>query len=374
MKTTITVFLTLLFVFSSCKTGQKVEPAVYEAFPINRGVNISHWLSQSKKRGEERAQFFTQKDVQFVAAQGYDHIRMPVDEEQLWDKEGNKEPEAFALLHQALGWADEAGIAVIVDLHIIRSHHFNNAVRPLWTDPAEQEKFIGLWKVLSGELKGYPLDFVAYELMNEAVADDPDDWNKLIAKTMTALRELEPKRKIVIGSNMWQQVQTFKDLVIPENDPNIILSFHYYTPFPLTHHQASWTGIYEYDGPVQYPGEIIKEEDLEGFSDDVKRELSYHRQVYTKDTLESLIMLPVKYAKDHGLQLYCGEWGCLPTVTREMRMLWYSDVRSILEKHGIAWAHWDYKGGFGIIDRGTGEVDKEFIRVLLGEKPGISRQ
>jgi endoglucanase len=43
-------------------------------------------------------------------------------------------------------------------------------------------------------------------------------------------------------------------------------------------------------------------------------------------------------------------------------------MRSILEKHDIGWAHWDYKGGFGILDRETGEVDKEFIQILLGEK------
>ena len=366
MKTTITVTIALFFIFSACKTG-KVEPYVHEAFPINRGVNISHWLSQSTRRGEERVQFFTQKDVQLIADQGYDHIRLPVDEVQLWDEEGNKDTEAFGLLHQALGWAEEAGLPVIVDMHIIRSHYFLAEERPLFTDPAEQEKFIVLWKDMSAELKDYPLDMVAYELMNEAVADNPDDWNKIIARTVAALRELEPVRKIVVGSNLFQQVRTFKDLVVPENDPNIILSFHFYTPHPLTHHQASWDGIAGYTGPVQYPGEIIKEEDLAGFSDDVKNAVSPHLGVYTKDTLENLIMLPYKYAEEHSLQLYCGEWGCLPTVPREMRMLWYSDVRSILEKHDIAWAHWDYKGGFGIFDRETGEVDKEFIQVLLGE-------
>jgi len=312
-------------------------------------------------------QYFTQKDVGFIAAQGYDHIRLPIDEEQLWDEEGNKHAEAFELLHNALGWAAEAGLKVIVDLHIIRSHHFLAEERPLFTDPAEQERFIELWRDLSGELKKYSQDKVAYELMNEAVADDPDDWNKLIAKTVAALRELEPARKIVIGSNIFQQVHTFKDLVVPENDPNIILSFHFYTPHPLTHHQASWDGVAGYTGTVKYPGEIIKEEDLAEFSDDVINALTPHLGDYTKDTLENLIMLPVKYAKERGLQLYCGEWGCLPTVPREMRMLWYSDMRSILEKHDIAWANWDYKGGFGILSE-TGEADEEFIQVLLGEK------
>jgi len=360
--------ITLLLVAFSCQTGPKEEKAKTETFPIKRGTNISHWLSQSRRRGEERSKFFTRKDMQFIASCGYDHIRLPIDEVQMWDEEGNKEEEAFELLHNALGWAKEAGLAVIVDLHIIRSHYFLAEERPLWTDPAEQEKFIRLWKDLSGELKKYPVDMVAYELMNEAVTDDPDNWNRLITKTIAALRELEPERKIVVGSNHFQTVHTFKDLVVPENDPNIILSFHFYTPHPLTHHMAPWDGIAEYDGPVQYPGEIIKKEDLEGYSEELLNTISGHLGVYTKDTLESLIMLPVKYAREKGLQLYCGEWGCLPTVPREMRMLWYSDVRSIMEKHDIAWAHWDYKGGFGIYDRETGEPDEEFIEILLGEE------
>ena len=95
------------------------------AFGIRRGVNISHWLSQSGRRGADRREWFTEKDVELIASLGFDHIRLPVDEEQLWDQAGKKEPEAFALLHKAIGWARESKLRVVVDLHILRSHHFN---------------------------------------------------------------------------------------------------------------------------------------------------------------------------------------------------------------------------------------------------------
>ena len=366
MRRNIFSLVPLIFAITtnSCNLEEKAKQKS-DNYSVQRGVNISHWLSQSNRRGEERRNFFLQKDMEFIASIGYDHIRLPVDEEQLWDEQGSKDEEAFKLLHNALEWAQEENLKVIIDLHIIRSHHFNKQERPLWTDPAEQEKFIGLWCDLSEELHLYPVDFVAYEIMNEAVADDPDDWNKLIARTMKALRELEPERKIVIGSNMWQQVQTFKNLKIPEDDQNIILSYHFYLPFPVTHYKASWTGIAGYEGPVHYPGEVIEKDDLEGLPEDLVEELSHHMGVFTKDTLEKLIMLPVKYAEEYGLPLYCGEWGCLPTVPREIRMRWYTDVRNIMESHDIAWANWDYKGGFGIIDSETGEPDEKFIEVLL---------
>ena len=70
-------------------------------FAIYRGINISHWLSQSGRRGQARKEYFTAKDVKYLASLGFDHLRLPVDEEQLWDEGGNKEEDAFGLLHDA---------------------------------------------------------------------------------------------------------------------------------------------------------------------------------------------------------------------------------------------------------------------------------
>jgi endoglucanase len=50
-------------------------------FEIRRGTNISHWLSQSRARGAERRAWFTEDDVQRIAGWGFDHIRLPIDEE-----------------------------------------------------------------------------------------------------------------------------------------------------------------------------------------------------------------------------------------------------------------------------------------------------
>ena len=355
-------------IFSACNGhDRKARDAFrgFHDFDIKRGVNISHWLSQSGRRGAEREAFFTREDAEQIAGFGYDHIRLPIDEEQMWDEQGNKETRAFELLHEAIGWALESDLRLIVDLHIIRSHHFNAPENPLWTERAEQLKFVDMWRQLSGELKDYPLDMVAYELMNEAVADDPADWNNLVAETMAALRELEPERKIVIGSNRWQSVSTFPDLVIPENDPHIILSFHFYEPFLLTHYRASWTHIRDYTGPVNYPGLSVAQADLEGLPESVVTAVGNHNRVYTKESMEEMIMIPIRYAMEHNLPLYCGEWGCLPTVDQPMRLQWYADVREILEKHEIAWANWDYKGGFGVVDRQTGEPHTDLLQVLL---------
>jgi len=364
----------LLFIsfFYQCTNTQKEDSSdvsndIAPKFPLKRGVNISHWLSQSNVRGEERKAFFTRDDVDFIDSIGYDHIRIPIDEEQMWDEDGNKEEEAFGLLHNAIGWAQEANLSVIVDLHILRSHHFNADEKPLWTEPAAQEQFIACWRDLSSELKKYPNDVVAYELMNEPVADDPEEWNILVGKAARAVRENEPERFLVIGSNRWQSVFTFDELKIPENDPYVILSFHFYHPMLITHYKASWTGVGAYQGAVSYPGQLTSEEDIAAIDDPtLKALITKENGIFNIDSLEKMMEKPFKKANELNLQLYCGEWGARPSIPRSSLLQWYGDVRSILEKHNVAWANWDYKGGFGIVERGDDNAPiEDLIDVLL---------
>jgi endoglucanase len=361
------VLIIVLISTQSCNQHSS-ELKQSKAFEIRKGVNISHWLSQSDVRGDERRNYFTEKDVEFIANAGYDHIRLPVDEEQLWDESGKKNAEAFTLLHNAIKWCLKNNLKTVVDMHILRSHYFNAQVKPLWTDTAEQVKFVKLWMDLSDELKQYPVSEVAYELLNEAVADNDDDWNNLIARVMKPLREKEPNRVIVIGSNRFQSPETFPYLKIPENDTNIILSFHFYDPLSLTHYKASWTNIKFYTGPVKYPGQIIEKNDLAVYPDSLTQHIQWCNGYFTIDTLEKKMLLPIEYAKKHNLPLYCGEYGCLITVPRESRLKWYEDVITIFDRNNIARANWDYKAEFGIFDLDTQKPDSVLIEIITGKR------
>ena len=335
-------------------------------FTIRTGVNVSHWLSQSEKRGDARRNYITQTDFETIASMGFDHVRIPADEEQLWDSLGKKESEAFELLDNAIKWALKAKLRVIVDLHIIRSHHFIAEARPLWTDPTEQDKLVNLWMQLSEVLSQYPNDKLAYEILNEAVADDPDDWNKLIAKVIAAIRVKEPARIIVVGSNRWQTADTFPDLKIPENDRNIILSFHFYTPMPVTHYKASWTDMAEYSGPVQYPGRAIKPEDMKGLSSKALAMLEWANGDFTKETLEKIMAPAIKMAKEKNLPLYCGEYGVYPRVDNKVRFNWYKDVCEIFNRNNIAYCHWCYKGDFPVVDEKS-NPDTPLVSILTAK-------
>jgi len=361
-KTTFIILAIILLAFCQPKPVSAASPSDFKIF---KGTNIAHWLSQSEARGAARDSFFQEKDVILIKSLGFDHLRLPIDEMQMWDEKGARHEDAFRLMINCLDWCHKHQLKVIVDLHILRSHHFNAMVKPLWTEPKEQEKFYNLWIDLSSALKKYPVSEVAYELMNEAVADDPEQWNKLVANAMKTLRPLEPDRMIVIGSNMWQSAKTFDVLKVP-NDKNIILSFHLYEPFLLTHYHAGWTGLKNYTGPVHYPGALLTQAEFDSLSADQQAiAKDWVGKEWNMEKLGQMMQLPVKKAKELGLQVYCGEYGVIENAPEADKIRWYNDMISVFNKFGIASANWNYKSGqFGLID-GKGVKRESMIQAIL---------
>lgn len=319
------------------------------AFVIKRGTNISHWLSQSARRGEERRAWFTRRDVRFLADKGFDHLRIPVDEEQLWDEAGRPDSEAFDLLDAALDWTAEAGMRAVVDLHILRSHHFNDRHEPaLYRDPAGEETFRDLWRRLSGRLRGRPLEQVAYELLNEPVARDDADWNRVAMAAHDAIRAAEPERVIILGSNRFCSTATFDALAVPVKGP-CILTFHYYSPMLLTHYRASWWEGGVYDGPVRYPGEPVAPEVVAALPPGLREKVRGWNRFHDRGVMVADLAQPLAARARSGHPLYCGEFGVVRHAPPEPRLNWYRDLTSVFREHGIAWANWDYKGNFGIV-------------------------
>lgn len=357
----LTLFISLIL--SACPSLAAQE----SGFQLHRGLNISHWLSQSGARGAFRERFFTEKDVAYIASEGFDHLRIPVDEEQLFLPDGQKDTAAFALLHNGLSWCRKYNLRAIVDLHILRSHNFNAAVKPLFTDEKAQQLFFNCWEKISAELKDYSNDWVAYELMNEPVADNPEDWNKLVKSCVALLRDLEPERVLVIGSNRWQSYETVKDLYLPQGDRNIIISFHYYEPFLLTHYQASWTQEREYTGGVHYPGPVVSAADLSALPEEIAGRYSvWTSRVYDKETFARHFGEVLSVARSYGVSAYCGEYGCINSSPVPDRLRWWRDINEVFEEMGIARAVWDYKGSFGILKQG--QPDRPMLDALMGKE------
>ena len=362
-----------MLAMTACTSKNETNNGVND-FKIERGTNLSHWLSQSGQRGEARRLHIQEDDFSRLDSLGFDFVRLPIDEVQFWDEDGKKLPEAWELMTNAIKLAEKHHLRTIVDLHIIRSHHFNAAndggrANTLFTSEEAQQRLINMWYELSDVLKAYSNDSVAYEFMNEPVADRHEQWNELVAKVHKALREREPQRTLVIGSNRWQGYETIKYLKVPEGDKNIILSFHYYNPMILTHRGARWTSIGHYTGKINYPGIMVSKEDYDAAPESLKPELKHYLpQEWNIDKLRADFADAIAAAKKYDLQLFCGEWGVYEPVERELAYKWTKDMMTVFKENNIAWTTWCYDGDFGFWDQRKHTFkDKPLVDLLMAD-------
>ena len=159
-KITNAALLILISVFMvSCTCNSESSCTESHEFRLAKGVNLSHWLSQCFG-WSPRETFISEADIRFIDSIGMDHVRIPMDEEEMWFEDGTKNQASFDYLHKCIGWAQKYKLKVLVDLHIVRAHHFNSqngeGANTLFTDSVAQNNFIELWYQISDELKKYP--------------------------------------------------------------------------------------------------------------------------------------------------------------------------------------------------------------------------
>jgi endoglucanase len=331
------------------------------SFSLHRGTNIGGWLSQSGRRGPERAAQFTRDDVARIAGWGFDHLRIPIDEEQMWDNAGRREPEAWALLNNALDWCAAFGLRAVVDLHVLHTHRFvHTEAQALFTDPREAARFAGLWEEISAELRDRSPDLVAYELLNEPVAEDNADWNRVAQGAFATVRALEPARTIVLGSNFYCIAKNFKDLWIPDDD-RVILTFHFYGPMFITHWRASWWEGGVYQEPSHYPGRPIADADLPRVPESIRPRLADWNEPYGPEQMLRDMHNALEVGRRTGKPLWCSEFGICdpePPLPLDTRTRWYRDLIGLFAQHHVAYANWTY---WNLLAR-----DGEIVPIVLG--------
>ena len=131
----------------------------------------------------------------------------------------------------------------------------------------------------------------------------------------------------------------------------------------------------DYTGTVKYPGVPVSAEEMKKIPKNAKalREfLAMFNTEYNAQVLDSILKPAIEKAKALNLPLYCGEFGCLPTVDRGMRLQYYRDITSVFRKNNMGYAAWDYKGDFAIVpydrEKDTDlDTDKELISILTGK-------
>lgn len=170
-----------------------------------------------------------------VKEAGFDTIRLPVS----WTHHASKSfPFAIDPVFMArVQWAVDEALSRDLNI-IVNVHHYDE----LNSDPiAEEVRYLAIWQHIAKHFKDYS-DRVYFELLNEPHDNLSRDgiWNALLLKALAVVRESNPERAVIIGPTNWNSINALSSLNLPD-DPNVIVTVHFYDPFEFTHQGAEWT-------------------------------------------------------------------------------------------------------------------------------------
>ncbi|PHR60214.1 MAG: hypothetical protein COA43_07910 [Robiginitomaculum sp.] len=285
-------------------------------FRVKRCMNLGNAL-EAPREGEW-GYTIRAKDFRIIANARFDTVRIPI----RWSKHASTrppytiDPSFMRRVQTLVGQAQQNGLGVIIDVH-----HY----RKLMDNPAGHEaRLLSFWKQISLAFANAP-ENVYFELLNEPMGSiDTNHMNALYAKLVPIIRQHNPTRKIIIGGEPWNHLETMETVKWPR-DNNLVATFHYYGPHKFTHQGAEW------ENPVQPVG------------------VQWGSQADFQEMQKSFARARA-FAKASGLPIFVGEFGVIDKVPLAQRNQWVKAHRQALEASGFSWCAWDFVGAFKTYD------------------------
>ena len=340
---------------------------------LRRGINLSHWFSQSADYSKSHLETHTTPaDIARIKSMGFDHVRFPIEPAPLL----SNTPDPSILNTAYLGYIDAAldtilatGLAVIIDIHPSDEFKLRMA-----RDERGVEAFAKFWRAFATHLAKRDPESVFLEVINEPMVEDPYRWYGIQGKLIAAIRTGAPNHTIIASGHRWSGLSEMLFLE-PYADRNVIYNFHYYDPFAFTHQGATWAGPnLPFYKNVPYPSspDAVKLL-LDTIPDDPARYnlLRYGEDNWNAQRIDRELGAAATWAAKHHVFITCNEFGAFRKVVKAGdRVVWLHDMRLALEKHGIGWTMWDYAGGFAVVNKlnGQAQEDPEVLKAL-GLKP-----
>ena len=337
--------------------------------PFSRGVNITGWFQASGPRQIQFSQY-SKKDFENIKSLGCDAIRLPVNLFHMTS--GNPDytidPLFLSMLDQALDWAEELRLYLIIDNHTSDDLASQN--------PNLETALVKVWTQLANRYKDRS-DYILYEIMNEpnGSAMTTQKWGQIQQSAINAIRLSDTRHTIIVGGAGYNSYNELAALPV-YTDNKLIYTFHFYDPFVFTHQGASWPSpsmVSLANVPFPYNASTMPAVPSDLVGTWVGSALNNYINEGTVAKIKSLIDIAVAFRTARNIKLYCGEFGVyIPNSKNTDRCFWYSEVRKYLEEKNIAWTIWDYKGGFGLFEKGTNEDFRYDVNIPLIQALGLT--
>lgn len=188
---------------------------------------------------EFRNRFIAEADIARIAAEGMNHVRLPINSRVVMDEDGAVVPAGLELIDRLIGWCREHGVWVVLDLHGAPGGQTGtniddspNGVPELFTDARYREQTIALWQVLAFRYRDETV-VAGYDLLNEPLPNEyqhtyADELVALYCDLSAAIRDVDANHLMIYEGTHWA---TNWSVFTEVWDANSMLSFHkYWTP------------------------------------------------------------------------------------------------------------------------------------------------
>ncbi len=279
---------------------------------IGACVNLTNMLEPPNEGDWGRA--YVDADFADIAAVGFKTLRLPArfSGHAMTTAPYTIDAAFMARVEKAVTLARAAGLRVIID-----NHNYDT----LMSSPAaESARFTAIWRQVSERFKDTDA-MVWFELMNEPnTALTNANLLSIYNPAIAAIRATNPTRPIVVGGEGYSSVYSLASLPIVD-EPNIIYTFHDYSPFPFTHQGAVWIN------PIPPMGTTFgSEADKDEIAADVARVTAFMQRT--------------------GKPIFMGEYGTIELVPTAQRAEHYKYVTDAFKAANVDGCVWGYVNTF----------------------------
>jgi endoglucanase len=286
---------------------------------IGRCVNVLGYDPIWKDRQKAR---FQEKHFRLIHEAGFQAIRVNLHALDRMDAENRLSDSWWQTLDWIVKNALANRLAVILDLH-----NFTDVAK---NPEAFRPKIIAFWRQVGEHFKDSP-DTVLFEVLNEPNGKlTAELWNAYLAEALKTIRASNPKRTVIVGPASWNSMGSLQTLRLPEDDRNLIVTVHYYSPMEFTHQGAPWSKSTVHLSGVTWgtDAEIRKINEDIGKAD--------------------------RWAKENRRPIFLGEFGAYDKAPMESRVRYIGTVARNAETLGWAWGYWQFDSDFILYD-----IDKD---------------